>query len=318
MADGAARNGGGEGGECQLQPAPPQVEVRVVKEFGGSGSWPMLTRTNYGEWATHMKWKLRARKWWRAIEEDERSEDAQVGVMEALMASTSAEYHEALGAKETAKQAWEMLESLRIGSDRAKRARIQQLRRELNDIQFKSGESVEDFTLRLQSLATQLATYGKVDDEDLVTKLLCTVPAKYSQLAMSIETMLDISMLSLEDVAGRLRVAESRSTPTPEKEKPKLLLTEEEWSARMKEKRRSGEGSSRGGGDRGGNKPQNKGPADKKKGKKKFSDPNACGRALGAGVPGAQGEEGRGAPGSGRQRRRARTPDGCILRRAVR
>ena len=40
-----------------------------------------------------------------------------MGVMEALMASTSAEYHEALGAKETAKQAWEMLESLRVGSD---------------------------------------------------------------------------------------------------------------------------------------------------------------------------------------------------------
>jgi len=44
----------------------------------------------------------------------------------------------------------------------------------------------------------------------------------------------------------------------------------------MKEKRRSGEGSSRGGGDRGGGKQQSKGTADKRKGKKKFSDPNAC------------------------------------------
>jgi len=93
---------------------------------------------------------------------------------------------------------------------------------------------------------------------------------------MSIETMLDISTLSLEDVARRLRVAESHSAPAPEKEKPKLLLTEEEWTTRMKEKRRSGEGSSRGGGDRGGGKQQGKGPADKKKGKKKFSNPNAC------------------------------------------
>ena len=119
------------------------------RSMADSNSWPMLTCTNYGEWAVQMKWKLRARKWWRAVEEDDQSEDAQVGVMEALMASTPAEYHEALGAKETAKQAWEMLESLRVGSDRAKRARIQQLRRELNDIWFKSGESVEDFTLRL-------------------------------------------------------------------------------------------------------------------------------------------------------------------------
>ena len=204
MADAVLQEGGG-GGTLQL--GPQQVEVRVVEEYGGTNSWPMLTRTNYGEWAVQMKWKFCGRKWWKAIEEDDRSEDAQVGIMEALMASTPAEYHEALGAKETAKEAWEMLESFRVGSDRAKRAKIQQLRRELNDIRFKSGESVEEFALRLQSLASQLASYGKsVDDEDLVTKLLCVVPAKYSQLAMSIETMLDISTLSLEDVPGRLPV----------------------------------------------------------------------------------------------------------------
>ena len=38
MAENAAQNGGQEGGERQLQSVPPQVEVRVVKEFGGSGS----------------------------------------------------------------------------------------------------------------------------------------------------------------------------------------------------------------------------------------------------------------------------------------
>jgi hypothetical protein len=101
------------------------------------------------------------------------------------------------------------------------------------------------------------------------------VPAKYAQLALSIETMLDLSTLSLEDVTGRLRAVEDRAPP--EKEKPKLLLTEEEWSARMKEKRKTGEGSSRGGGDRG------RGNSGKQRGKalvdkKKSTDPNACRR----------------------------------------
>jgi hypothetical protein len=103
------------------------------------------------------------------------------------------------------------------------------------------------------------------------------VPAKYAQLALSIETMLDLSTLSLEDVTGRLRVVEDRAST--EKEKPKQLLTEEEWSARMKEKRKTREGSSRGGGDCGGGnggKQRGKAPAEKKRGKKKFSDPNAC------------------------------------------
>jgi len=144
MADATLLKGSG-GGALQL--GPQQVEVRMVKKYGGTSSWPMLTRTNYGEWAVHMKWKLCGRKWWKTIEEDDRSEDAHVGIMEALLASTPAGYHEVLRAKETAKEAWEMLESFRIGSDRAKWAKIQQLCRELNDIWFKSGESVEEFAL---------------------------------------------------------------------------------------------------------------------------------------------------------------------------
>jgi hypothetical protein len=238
----------------------------------------MLTRTNYGEWAVHMKWKLRARKLWAAVDVGGAGEDAEVGAMEALLASTPAEYHEAIGAKDTAKAAWDMLASFRVGSERAKKAKAQQLRREFDDLRFKSGESVEDFALRLQSLASQLATYGKpIDDEDVVAKLLRVVPSKYAQLALSIETMLDMSELTLEDVTSRLRAVEDRSDAAPEKKKEggKLLLTEEEWTARLKGKRRSGEGSSKFGGERGGDKPRGKKPADKQK-KKQGWDPNAC------------------------------------------
>jgi hypothetical protein len=129
---------------------------------------------------------------------------------------------------------------------------------------------VEDFALRLQTLAGQLAVFGKpINDEDVVAKLLHVVLPKYAQLALSIETMLDLSTLSLEDVTGRLRAVEDRAPA--EKPKPQLLLTEE-WVARMKEKCQNGAGSSSSGV---GAKKAGKAQADKKKGKK-FSDPNAC------------------------------------------
>jgi len=38
-----------------------EVVVHTVREVSGI-SWPMLTRTNYGEWAVTMKVKLRARR----------------------------------------------------------------------------------------------------------------------------------------------------------------------------------------------------------------------------------------------------------------
>ena len=63
------------------------------------------------------------------------------------------------------------------------------------------------------------------------------MPSKFSQLALSIETLLDILELSLEEVTGRLKAVEDRlEAPEPPREQGKLLLTEEQWLERMKER----------------------------------------------------------------------------------
>ena len=43
------------------------VIQRVVRDVGGA-NWPVLTRTNYGEWSVTMKVKLRARRLWKAVD----------------------------------------------------------------------------------------------------------------------------------------------------------------------------------------------------------------------------------------------------------
>jgi hypothetical protein len=133
------------------------TEVRTVREVG-STTWPMLTRTNYGDWAVHMKWKLCARRWWAAVETGGANEDAEVGAMEALLASTPPEYHQSIGAKGNAKDTWELLASIRLGSERVRKAKTQQLWRDFEDLKFRQGETVEEFALRLQGVASQLAT----------------------------------------------------------------------------------------------------------------------------------------------------------------
>lgn len=61
------------------------------------------------------------------------------------------------------------------------------------------------------------------------------MPAKYEQIALSIETLLDLSELTLEDVTGRLKAVEDRTAAaTPASTCSRLLLTEQEWRARCR------------------------------------------------------------------------------------
>lgn len=67
---------------------------------------------------------------------------------------------------------------MRIGSARAKKAKVQQLHRDFDDMKFRPGEAVEDFGLRLQSLVNQLTVFGKVMEEEVVSKFLRAVLPK--------------------------------------------------------------------------------------------------------------------------------------------
>ena len=65
---------------------------------------------------------------------------------------------------------------------------------------------------------------------------MSVVPKKFSQMACSIETLLDLDMLSIKELIGRLKaVEECYELEDPVvKQAGKLLLSEEEWFARMK------------------------------------------------------------------------------------
>ena len=120
--------------------------MRTVREVSGT-TWPQLTRTNYGEWAVTMKVKLRARRLWNAIDKGTDVEDDMLA-LEAILAAVPAEYRELLGAKKSAKEAWEAIAAMHVGSDRAKKATAQLLKQEYANLKFKDGESV-DFSLHL-------------------------------------------------------------------------------------------------------------------------------------------------------------------------
>jgi transposase InsO family protein len=230
------------------------VVERVVEKVASAGpaNYPILTKTNYNQWALLMRIKLEARGLWGAV--DPGGADFQVDRMalDAICSAVPPEMITALATKESASEAWESIRTMRVGDERIRKASAQKVRREYELLALRDGEGIEDFAMRLAGIVHQLATLGDPEPDDkVVLKYLRIARSRYKQLVLSIETLLDVSTLSIEEVTGRLKAAEDDAVETPVVE-GKLLLTEEEWRDRSK-KKEAADGSHGGsGGDRGG------------------------------------------------------------------
>ena len=96
------------------------VVKKTVRDVGGA-QYPMLTRTNYAEWVVLMKVMLKARRLWAAVTVGTADEEDEQSAMEAILKSVPAEYVVPLG--ESAKEAWESLETMQLGGDRVRKAK---------------------------------------------------------------------------------------------------------------------------------------------------------------------------------------------------
>jgi hypothetical protein len=198
--------------------ARPRREVvveRVIRESGGAGNWPQLTKTNYDSWALLMKLKLQARHLWQAVEDGDVEFHDDRTALEAICSAVPPELVPTLATKPSAKAAWKAIRMMRDGDERVQKSTAQNLRTEYEQIAFRDGESVEDFALRLSNIMQRLAILGDPEPEaKVLAKYLRVARPRYRQLVVSIETLLDIDTLSAEEVTGRLKGGHRRRAGT--------------------------------------------------------------------------------------------------------
>ena len=137
----------------------------------------------------------------------------------------------ALAEKKTAKEAWETIKTLCQGAERVKQAKNQTLKTEFESICMKDSEHIDDFTMKLNGLVTNIRALGESMDESyVVKKLLRTVPAKFLQITSTMEQFCDLDTLTIEEAIGSLKAHEERLKGRTESSESQLMLTEEEWS----------------------------------------------------------------------------------------
>jgi hypothetical protein len=106
-----------------------------------------------------------------------------------------------LAVKKTAKEAWDAMATIRVGAERVRESKAQNLRNECEVIRFKPGETVDEFGIRLQELVHQMEVFGDpVDDKKVILKYLRIVPKQFKQMARSIKGLLNLSKMSIKEL----------------------------------------------------------------------------------------------------------------------
>ncbi|XP_066380694.1 uncharacterized protein [Miscanthus floridulus] len=186
-----------------------------------------------------------------------RAQDLQA--MSALLHSVPKEMWQTLGSRKTVKEAWEVVQTMRLGADRVKDVNAQKLMKEFKNIQFKDGETIDDFVMRITNLAANLKSLGEtLEDTRIVKKFLRVVPPRFHSVVVSIEMFRDLKKLTVEELIGHLRAAEERFDEKVEQitdKAERLLLAEEDWLEKHKHRfqadRKDGGGSGSSGGSTG-------------------------------------------------------------------
>jgi hypothetical protein len=186
------------------------VIQRVIHKVGGRSSYPALTKTNYSDWTLLMKVKLKARALWSVIE------DGSAIQQEKMMPM--------IAKKETTKEAWDAITTMRVGDDRMKKAMAQQLRQKFDLTMFDDGETVEDYALRLSGMVAHLTMLGKeVKDDEIPADSLQADHDRNQDITQCVDYVYCKSDRAVEGGVG------VRGSTTIVAAGGKLYLTEEEW-----------------------------------------------------------------------------------------
>jgi hypothetical protein len=138
-----------------------QVVERVTSErVVPAGNFPVLTKTNYYDWATLMRVMLQARGVWDAVIVGTTNFTEDRLALEVIAKAVPPELMGSIASKPSAMAACESLVLHNVGVDRVRKAKASTLKREFDSLTLEAGESIDDFGTRLSRITNQLAVLG--------------------------------------------------------------------------------------------------------------------------------------------------------------
>jgi uncharacterized membrane protein YgcG len=210
------------------------VECVASERVAPARNFPVLTKTNYYDWAALMCVMLQARGLWDVVIVGTTDFTEDRLALEVITKAVPPELMGSIASKPSALAAWESLVLRNVGVDRVRKAKASTLKREFDSLTFEAGESIDDFSTRLSQITNQLAVLGfEYKEEEIVRRFLAVLPPKFEQITTSIETLCDLDTITVAELIGRLKPSEERINRNQGKSVASLNLTEDELVARL-------------------------------------------------------------------------------------
>ncbi|XP_078444223.1 uncharacterized protein LOC144713503 [Wolffia australiana] len=150
----------------------------------------------------------------------------------------------------TAKETWTMLKTKNLGAARVQKARVQALKREFELLIMGEDELVCGFARKLSKVVTQLRTMGeKLEEGDVVAKLLRATLAKFDSITSSIEQFGEMESMTLEEAVGSLKIHEDKLKDRQSRREEQVLLARAIRKGKKKDKDKNSRGRGRGRGE---------------------------------------------------------------------
>lgn len=184
---------------------------------------------HYDHWSMLMENFLRSKEYWTLVEtgfvepvRDAVLTDAQKTKLEELkLKDLKAKNYlfqaidrtilETILTKDTSKQIWDAMKQKYRGNAKVKRAQLQALRAQFENLRMQPTESVEGYFSRTLTIANKMRTSGeKMEEITVIEKVLRSMTRKFDHVVCSIEESKDLDVLSIEELMSTLTVHEQR------------------------------------------------------------------------------------------------------------
>jgi hypothetical protein len=142
------------------------IEKQVIV---AAGNFPILTKTNYYDWAALMRVMLHARGLWIAVSKGTSDFMEDRVALEVISKAVPVELMGSIASKPTAKAAWEAIILRNVSVDQVQKVKANSLKNEFDSLTFNDGESVDDFGAHIGRFTNQLTMLGcEYKEEEIV------------------------------------------------------------------------------------------------------------------------------------------------------